>query len=390
MKTSGSSAYIVNNVLINGSGGEMTDPEEDQHSHMHSSLPILAVDQTTRETLLESISKSEVAQCLTQVTGNYWPVEYAHSLHITWLFKAYFVAARISLLLLCAFYLYLSVSFSWSIFGLCITLTIVLDTLSVVPAQFINQQRLSQKARFQDALVLNQSARVASGYGALFLLSSIIFLIVYMCDPPVVHNSAALVCYLIVFVCGELSLCGYLTFNLFVLLMDLKVASISIDQLMILAEKKRVTMRTFNAVRSDIKHRQCVSRYAADLIVVPCIASAIAIVVLFLDHSFENLIFVLILFKELIYVAVAFWYVAQVNEKADKLTQLLGADMWYQSDEPGVVSDTERISIVTSSMLDPIGFTLLFQRLSVQTVVITFGGFVVSVLVGIIKQAVGV
>lgn len=238
-------------------------------------------------------------------------------------------------------------------------------------------------------VVINQSARVATGYGAIFLVSSVVFLIVYMCNPPVVHDNAALVGYLVVFVCGEFALCGYLTFNLFMLLMDLKVASISIDQLIILAEKKRVTMRTFNAVRSDIKHRQDFSRYAADLIIVPCIASAIAIVVLFTDHSFSNLLFVLILFKELIYVAVAFWYVAKVNEKADILTAMLGADMWYQSDEPGAPGDTERISIVTSSMLDPISFTLLFRRLSVQTVVLSFGGFIVSIVAGVIKQAIG-
>ena len=145
MKRSGSSAYIVNNVLINGSA-EMTDPENDQHSQMHSSLPILATDQTTRDTLMESISNSEVSMWLTQLTGNYWPAECAHSVPIAWLFKVYFVAARVSLLLLCAFYVWLAVSFSWSIFEVGITIVIILDTLSVIPAQYIYQQRLSQKA----------------------------------------------------------------------------------------------------------------------------------------------------------------------------------------------------------------------------------------------------
>lgn len=172
--------------------------------------------------------------------------------------------------------------------------------------------------------------------------------------------------------------------------MDLKVASISIDQLIILARKKCLSMKTFNAVRSDIKHRQDTSKYAADLIIIPCIASAIAIGVLFTDHSFNNLNYVLILLKELVYVIVAFWYVAKVNEKADKLTRFLGADMWYQSDEAGQISDTERISIVTSSMLDPISFTLLFKRLSVETVLISFGGFAITIFVGVVKQAIGV
>jgi hypothetical protein len=174
-------------------------------------------------------------------------------------------------------------------------------------------------------------------------------------------------------------------FNLFVLLMDIKVSSLSIDQLFILAENRSLTMATFTRVRADIHRRVNVSRWASDLIIVPCIPSVIAILVIFTDNKLDIYNFVLVLIKELLYVGVAFWYVAQVNEKADKLTRKLSEAMW---DGQGGVSDAERLSILTSAMLEPISFTLLFKRLSIQNVALSFAGCAVSIVVGIIKQAV--
>jgi hypothetical protein len=174
-------------------------------------------------------------------------------------------------------------------------------------------------------------------------------------------------------------------FNLFILLMDIKVSSLSIDQLFLLAENRSLSLATFTRVRADIHRRVSISRWASDMIIVPCIPSVIAILAIFMDNTLEIYNFVLILIKEFMFVGVAFWYVAQVNEKADKVTRKLSEIMW---EGQGGVSDPERLSILTSAMLEPISFTLLFKRLSLTNVSLSFAGCAVSILVGVIKQAV--
>lgn len=82
--------------------------------------------------------------------------------------------------------------------------------------------------------------------------------------------------------------------------------------------------------------------------------------------------------------AVAFWYVAVVNGKADALTRKLGN---VKPDIESVnVKDINRLCMHASSMSDPISFQLLFKRLSWQNVTASAIGLVVSLLIGIIKS----
>ena len=186
---------------------------------------------------------------------------------------------------------------------------------------------------------------------------------------------------------GEWALSCYLVFNLMMLLMDLKVSSLLLDQLFILVDSKALSLEKFNLVRNDIHRRVAVSKWASDFIVVPCVASAVAIALMLIINQLSMYNFALILVKELIFVGIAFWYVAKVNEKADLLTVALSTSMWEGA---GGVSDVERLSICTSCMIQPISFPLLFKRLSVPNVLVSFGGFALSIVVGIIKQSMGV
>lgn len=355
------------------------------NTHMVS-LPILTMDHDISDTIFDYMKKNPNAFWLLKISGNYWPDEKSFSFADdteTMAYKCYFMVARLFLFLLFVFYLYLTTATETSVFSMSITLTIILDTVSVFPAQYSNQLRLRHQAKMQDASVIDESTKISLAYGTIFVITSIIFLINYLVEYPAVH--AVPVLYVITFVVGEFTLCGYLMFNLFMLLVDVKVASISIDQMFLLAENKSLSLSVFNSVRNDIHRRVNMSKWTSDLIIIPCVASAVCIAVMFAINNLNAYNFIFILSKELIFVAVAFWYVARVNERADQLTKKIGGSMWENT---AGVSDTERLSIVTSSMLDPISFTLLLKRLSWQNVAVSFAGFTVSIVIGIIKQVV--
>ena len=194
-----------------------------------------------------------------------------------------------------------------------------------------------------------------------------------------------------------LAVVGYLTFNLLLLIVDLKGALILIDQLHLLADAKQLTMDKFILVRDDINARSESSRWVSDLIIVPCLASVLCIVymVLVVDRTGNqsNLIFscgvIFILIKELLFVAVVFWYVAKVNSHADALTVKLSKGFWCPTADRVELSDMHRLSIHASSVSEPISFTLLFRRLSWQNVAVSAAGLTVSILAGVVKNIVG-
>jgi len=67
-----------------------------------------------------------------------------------------------------------------------------------------------------------------------------------------------------------------LMFNLFFLLLDLKVSIILLDQLHSLTDARMLTMEKFNFVRAEIDRRVGASRLACDFILLPSIASVLS------------------------------------------------------------------------------------------------------------------
>lgn len=208
---------------------------------------------------------------------------------------------------------------------------------------------------------------------------------------------------------GGLCISLSMTFNMFFLIMDLKVSSLLLDQLLLLADKRRLTVKVFNKVRDEIHRRVDDSKFASDFIIAPCALSTLAIAMLiFHSISWElSLGLVLNFLKELIFISVAFWYVAKVNGKADAITLKLSRESWLAADrdehqigeeEKGAVSpqddeyerscmtvDLHRLSVYATACAEPISFTLLFKRVSWENVVLSAAGIVVTFVVGIIK-----
>lgn len=282
-----------------------------------------------------------------------------------------------------------------------IDLAIIVRTVSVLPVQFLNQQRLLQPACEKEAFVLEESSKMASIFGLIAILTNIIATVLFAYSNYVGGE---------LFFLTEHFLTAYLSFSLFFLIVDTKASSLLLDDLHDSAESKTLTLEAFVRVREDIHRKVKDSRWACDLIFVPCIASIAVIVVLVLfgvdtheSQADKNgaIGFIFLMLKELFFVAVAFVYVAKVNARADELTVELSRTSWCSrknetaqhlavcpSSGDALALDVERLSIHASGLSEPISFTLLFKRVSWRNVMIGAGGFVVTILIAIIKSIV--
>lgn len=297
-------------------------------------------------------------------------------------------------------------------FSLMTIIAVLISIVAVLPAQWNNQSRLCQSARIQDASVIDESTKLAARYFMVSMFTATLFVIFFCIIDTLDQISIPLIVVLFV---GLYALSGYLSFNLLMLLTDLKVSSLLLDQLFILADCRALSLEKFNLVRDDIRRRVNGSRWASDFILVPCIVSAVVIAVVFQTKDIRAYNLALLLVKELLFVAVAFWYVAKVNERADELTKKLSGSMWRCDLEVGLsrgvgrdlgsisdidsissageasvalISDTERLTVCSTALADPISFTLLFRRLSLPNILVSFAGFAASIVAGLLRQAI--
>jgi hypothetical protein len=150
-------------------------------------------------------------------------------------------------------------------------------------------------------------------------------------------------------------------------------------------------------VREDIHRRDNAGKWAADIIIVPCGASVLAIAMVLYNLELgtgaydvkAGVALILLLLKEFFFLAIAFWYVAKVNGKADALTVKLSKALW-RPEEGHLLPDVERLSIYASSVAEPISYTLLFKRVNWNDVLFSGGSFALTIIVGIVKNLLGV
>jgi hypothetical protein len=365
-----------------------------------SSLPIMASDYELPETLLACLIKNSRFVRFLQNSASYWPK--GESLADRG-YQSFFVFVRAILSLGAAYSLALvgDASYYHKNVGVFLWATTFLDYASVLPGQYLNQQRLQQPGRMLDATVLDESLTITRVFAILSGCTILISLISVICDSTaldlLLETAVSSEAILLTFLTSQAFIVMYLSFNLLFLLLDLKVSILLIDQLILLAENKSLTMEMFDMVRQDIHRRVRVSKFTSDLIIVPCMASvvAIAVVIFFLDLQtgtsavFIGVALVFLLMKELFFVAIAFWFVAQVNGRADALTVLLSRSIWQPSGEFASMLDLQRVSMHASSVSEPISFTLLFKRVSYENVAVGAGSLVLTILVGVLEEITG-
>ena len=412
---------------------------EDDRRRNHPSLDVMTLD--NNDHLIELCSKNKRVKFLLRSTANYWRVgEGVWSVDtmlfgLTRLVNVFSLVYNFVNMFIALFAtVYNSESDRYGSAG--IGFAIVIRTFSVLPVQYFNQLRLQKPARAPETLVLEESAKVASIFGIAVLCTNVLSTIL-LAISSVPANAGTLL--------TEYFLGAYLCFNLFFLILDIKASLALLDQLHILADNKKLTMDAFTSAKEEIHRRVKESRWASDLIIIPCLASVaaiLAIIFFFLDADIPSPVKIeasaiaCLMLKELLFAAAAFVYVSKVNERADELTAKLSRCMWgayepvpmlgnYSLDSDDVenaadvacppgssdsakcdghlvqrkrpteaaqvhVSDAHRMSVCLSSTVEPISFTLLFKRVSWQNVLLSAVGFAITIVTAIVKNAAGV
>jgi hypothetical protein len=352
-------------------------------------------------------------------TANYWPHE---SNCIAILSKIHILFTRFALLVSAGtvgWSLIFSIqeSFNDKAFNLSTPVfgALLVATISVMLAQYCNRNRIHAPLSKEEVAVTDtclQSTFLFAVFALLTVTCGIIMSGVSVDSSlsyTLIHFYVALV----------------LSSTMFYFMLDLHSSSAILDHLLYLADKQLLTMEVFREGRASIRNKVRASRLASDFIIVPCIASAIGIVFIVLDlerqmttHSDDDYhaqvpvlfsSYILVLLKELIYLFVAFWYVARVNEAADQLTLKLSEGWWYgcsQAINTNTSTDKDedkdipllrtaqhstQIAVLfmhASSVSDPISYNLLFKRVSKQNVAVSLLGFGVTILAGVIKNSV--
>jgi hypothetical protein len=299
-----------------------------------------------------------------------------------------------------------------------ITVTVFLDIMSVLPAHYINNQRMQRCGCELDKVVAPECIRISTYFGLACLATVILSTAILSAGGT---NQLDYYSNLITLAFLQILMTQYLTVNLFFLLLDAKVSAQLVDQLTQRAADQTLTTAALDAAREEIHSRVRNARWATDLIVAPCIASVLTIVLL-IFHMYRDVRFlcsawIVALTKELTFLFVAFWYVSIVNEKANLLTRKLSTAVWlptilYQHNSgsagntaeaqaelehytAGAIDKTsvmlrelQRLTLCVSCMNDPISFKLLWKRVSWQNVALSAAGLCLTVSIGIVRSIV--
>mmetsp|Transcript_5657 Transcript_5657/g.9300 ORF Transcript_5657/g.9300 Transcript_5657/m.9300 type:complete len:474 (-) Transcript_5657:321-1742(-) len=420
---------------------------------------MIGEDYMQRNPLLDHIERKYPRGLrLMKFTGCYWPIEASLSepkenLATKQVHRFIFICIRIAFIPIFIFSVWnLESGIQWQHSRtIILSITLILDVVSILPAQFINQRRLQQPAPVLDLSVIEQSSRTAEYflwiYVCLVIVSSVVNLVATIKSSP-----AYALGYLAILL-GELAISCYLAFNMQMLLVDLNVSSILMDQLLSSAVRQQLKLNEFTAARDDIHRRVRESKFATDIILAPCLATALSMTFLIYQINGHHAIYYNVLWfvsfcKEVIFIAVAFFFVARVNGKADELTQLVSAKHWKDTNQirsssssssnidnsgggggdgavltkekrapteqgqrectspPSTITSSssspaaggkgdeldvnqERISIACACLAKPISVTLLWRRITWDDVALSAFAFGVSIVIGLIQSAVG-
>lgn len=400
-------APVVHNVLQRHTNRrEESEVELDLRGNSDISIAAKANDivddSETSDTLHAVLVRNQAAFRFMKWTGNYWPYNDDKHDSTNWIHAFYFCALRSTLVfmfIMMVLFVVIDI-IEGPLAPTTVAVTVTMAVISVLPAQYLNQKRLMQAAFQLDAVVVEESVTIATNL-MIVCFGTIVASIIILCAGGKEATDWYINVVLLTFVQVLITL--YLTFNMLFLMIDLKVSTLLIDQLLLHAECKTLTVQKFNHFRDDIHRRVRNSKWTTDMIMAPCIASVFSILVLFF-HGGETKIFmtaawVTAMSKEFIFVCAAFAYVARVNAQADSLRTKLSRNVWLSSAYMSstnladavkgseLIDEIQRLTMCVSCFAEPISFTLLFKRVSWLNVMVAAASFGVSLILGSVVRS---
>lgn len=255
-----------------------------------------------------------------------------------------------------------------------ISITMVLQGITMCFAMWDMNRRIKSKAPSHYCLKLSEGLR--SSY-LVFFISFVLGIL------PMLSTED-----FILFGC-EIILSCVLAATMYFISTDCSVALFLLDYLLLQVSKEQLTFEQYSFIRSEIQERQTFSSWINNSIVIVALLDIAAVLLFVLTVSFsintviECFIIVGLFFKEIPFLMVVYWQVAQVNEKSYKLLQQLGTSRWSNESH----SDHERLTIFVNAQSKPISMSLAGMKLKRRDLAWQFALWVFAFAVSIFKTA---
>lgn len=343
---------------------------------------------TCLQTLVESYPCAKV---LLRITANVWMD--GHESY-AFLNQIYFISVRILLVLCSISSLIMCVWYGVAhkpapIIIIMLAMTIIF--ISVIPGQRANQAKLRVRSGISKQQ-LDKCMLITAIYSTISVVFVLCAVAATAAEMKALNTAAWYQVLANIYGVGLIYLTGYLSFNLLMLLVDLHVALAGVEWLLLACHSRTITTQQLCRTRDAVQSTQRESIWTTNIILVPCVAAVVDIIciVFLLNNTIHNryirianIAYIGLNLKEVMFLAIAFWYVAEVNGRADELTLQLSKPL------PTFTADLERLQLHATSISDPISYKLLFLRISWRSVGVSATGFCVSLLVGLVKNVVG-
>lgn len=344
-----------------------------------------------KTTILEALEQNPRTRTILFWSGNLWIVGSSFYDRIA---QAYFYTTRAFIVYgarLAAFCMGQSHIFQ-KIF-IPVLIAILLSFLSVLLCLFLNQARPGTVIREFYVDLLPECVFISLYYGLSGVVTAVFQFALLVAIAVEVHGFTFWAIAGSFFFIASVYLVGFLWFNLLLLLLDVRSALVKVKELIAQFKEQKLNISDFCSAREQIRLINKQGRWITSIILVPCVASlfgTVAVVLTLDTRPFRTVVILfqiantILLLKEVFLMGIAFWYVAEVNGTSDELTLLLSRP----SDD--FIPDLKRMQMYNTCSAEPIGFELLYRRVSWSDVNVQITGFCVTIMVGIIKFLIGV
>lgn len=205
-----------------------------------------------------------------------------------------------------------------------------------------------------EVTALNEYVPRACAFSAFFTL----WIVVIAFIPSLFQDWYTFSAYLI-----ELTSIACLTVSLLFVAVDCRIAYHHVNELCAQASYETLSMYKVSQARQRMRERMRQHSIANNLSMILAGVNVLWFIVRVFftkwTRTVNVVVFILLYFKELIYLLCVIRECARVNERANELSRILSQRMWRQGD---VQVNLQRLSMVAMLSTEPVGFSLCGRR----------------------------
>eukprot|EP01038_Epipyxis_sp_PR26KG_P010247 gene10247-13783_t len=344
----------------------------------------------TKEPLLHNLARNQRVLWFLRVSGMVWTTspdgkdEYWLTRLIQTLWNFLSIRLFLAYLFGSALYFFFVECFAKSVFW-AFSITIVFQISAIIPSFYTINYRLSKPSLINDLTYYNHALLWS---WRIFIMTSVLAS-VYPCGNIVYYGFNELAFFLCDFL-SQLSYSIVLSVNMLFVLLDCRVATVYIDELINLHKNGLLTVKIYNAVRSDIDERVQSYLVLNYLIFIVGILNLVGILIILLFgnsiETFDIYGIIFILLKELPFLVILFLKSAEVNEKSDTLNVMLGTDAWEDLNENNIDNaQFQRLQLYANADARKISFPLAGLRFNYNDLNRQIIGWILAAMIAVVR-----